>query len=189
MIDRLIPPFSSCQNDVTLCLGSHTFDSRFTELINEWHSHCDSRISFSASSPAASTLTTTYNTGACQSLYLSCARGDYETNQCSSSLMPASTTEYLSCVCQPRIYSLFSECMYNGNISCLATSAAESNILGYSICPYFRPGAVSFLLSRSFLSHTSDILSPIHKKVWQACSCMHPLQCSPPSHLSTSHPC
>jgi hypothetical protein len=119
------------------------FDSRFTELLNEWHTQCDSRVDFSATSPAIATLTTTYDVAACNRLSLSCASGDYETNQCSSSFMPASTTAYLSCACRPSVYSLFSECMYNGNISCLATSAAESNILGYSICPYFREGAVS----------------------------------------------
>jgi hypothetical protein len=92
--------------------------------------------------PASPTITTTYDFSACQRLDMSCRSGDYETNQCSYTWMPSSSLSYVSCVCQPPIYSLMSECQYNGNISCKRTTAHESNILGYSVCSYFWSGSV-----------------------------------------------
>src|SRR5207247_701103 len=88
------------------------------------------------------TMTTTWDIDICNSLYQSCVSGDYETNKCSETYLPSEPVSYDSCACRPPIYSLFSECQYNGNISSMWPSAAESNILGYSICPYFWSGAV-----------------------------------------------
>lgn len=134
---------------------------------------CDSQTRLSTNSFAVAIVTTTYYVDACQSLYLSCANADYETSQCARSFLPASTTAYISCACQPSIYSLVSACMYDGNISCLATRAVESNIPGYSICSNFQSGAVSFLsLPRSFPSIFPSLASI---KVCQVHLCTYPL--------------
>jgi len=141
----------------------------FSSLTNEWHTECSARLTsltFTPTTLPVSTLTTTWDAAICSSLALSCTSADYETNLCSSTYLPARTTEYLSCVCKEPIYSLMSECQYNGNISCLATSATESNILGYSVCPYFRPGAstlpsvdlTSLIGITDIESHPSSIL-------------------------------
>jgi len=122
------------------------FDSSFSSLITEWHASCTAyltSLTFTPTALAVSTLTSTYDINQCYSLGLSCTSADLETNLCSASYLPASTSAYLSCACAEPVYSLFSECQYNGNISCLATPAAESNILGFSFCSYFWPGAVS----------------------------------------------
>lgn len=118
------------------------FDPQYDQRISQWHSTCDSRMTSSMTTPPLPTITTTYDFQACSRLQQSCLSGDYETNLCSRKHMPTSSLSYASCVCQPPVYSLFSECQYNGNISCKRTTAAESNILGYSICSYFWSGSV-----------------------------------------------
>lgn len=124
------------------------FDSQFESRVRRWHSTCDSRLpsSTSLTTPPVTSLTATYDFGACNRLYQSCASADYETNKCSQTWIPTSSLSYVSCACQPPVYSLFSECQYNGNISCKRTTAAESNIMGYSICSYFWSGSVGWLL-------------------------------------------
>jgi hypothetical protein len=119
------------------------FDNQFNQKIARWHSTCDSRISSSVTTPALPTITDPYDFGACSRLYLSCVSADRETNLCSQKHLPTSSLSYISCACQPPIYSLFSECQYNGNVSCKRTTAAESNILGYSVCSHFWSGSVS----------------------------------------------
>lgn len=139
------------------------FDGMFSSLTNEWHTECSSRTSltFTPSTLPVSQLTTTWDAGACSSLALSCTSADYETNLCSSTYLPLSSSAYLSCACKEPIRSLFSECQYNGNISCKATPAAESNIIGFSVCPYFQPGAVSLHVFYKDLS-SSGAISDAH---------------------------
>lgn len=110
----------SCQDDVRRCLESHMFDAQFDSRVRRWHSTCDSRLpsTTSLTTPPVTSLTATYDFGACNRLYQSCASADYETNKCSQTWMPTSGLSYVSCACHPPVYSLFSECQYNGNISC-----------------------------------------------------------------------
>ncbi|ERF72931.1 hypothetical protein EPUS_05012 [Endocarpon pusillum Z07020] len=132
------------------------FDPQFDNKIRQWHSVCDKRISSSMTTPHVSTITATYDFGACNRLQLSCISADYETNKCSNEYMPTASLSYISCICQPPVYSLFSECQYNGNISCKRTTAAESNIMGYSVCSYFWSGSqtLSSIDLTSFLGIT-----------------------------------
>lgn len=132
----------SCQDDITRCLESHMFDAQFEDRIARWHATCDARMTTTMTTPAVTSLTATYDFGACSRLEGSCISADYETNKCSATFLPTSSISFLSCVCQPPIYSLMSECQYNGNISCKRTTADESNILGYSTCSYFWTGSV-----------------------------------------------
>ncbi|PVH78371.1 hypothetical protein DL98DRAFT_590492 [Cadophora sp. DSE1049] len=141
---EMLSDYYKCQSDVTFCIGMPLMDIMFSSLTNDWHTQCSAHLgtlSFTPTTLPVSTLTTTWDAADCSRLALSCTSADYETNLCSSTYLPAQTTEYFSCVCREPVYSLFSECQYNGNISCKATSAAESNILGYSVCSYFRSGA------------------------------------------------
>jgi hypothetical protein len=119
------------------------FDPQFEVKIQDWHNACDGRLTTTMTTPAEPTLTTTYDFGACNRLYQSCMSADYETRQCSSKYPHTSSMSFTSCACQPRIYSLCSECSYNGNVSCMRTSAAESNIWGYSFCSSFWSTSVS----------------------------------------------
>ena len=156
--NRLTPSLS-CERDVRQCLETHMFDPQFDNKIRQWHSTCDQRISSSMTTPALPTITASYDFGACARLQKSCISGDYETNKCSLKYLPTSSLSYASCVCQPPVYSLFSECQYNGNISCKRTTAAESNILGYPVCSYFWTGSVSQPVKREGFNNSTDVLS------------------------------
>ncbi|ORY12581.1 hypothetical protein BCR34DRAFT_600472 [Clohesyomyces aquaticus] len=138
---EMLSSYFACQDDITRCLESHMFDPQFEYKVKRWHEACDSRMTTTLTTPPVTSLTATYDFGACSRLQRSCIRGDYETNKCSQTYLPSSSLSYASCACQPSIYSLFSECQYNGNISCKRTTAAESNILGYSYCSYFWSGS------------------------------------------------
>ena len=126
------------------------FDPSFNLRIKQWHSVCDKHISSSMTIPIEPTITTTYDFGACGRLEQSCLSADYETNLCSNKYLPTSSLSYASCVCQPPIYSLFSECQYNGNISCKQATGIESNIIGYSVCSYFWSGSVISTFEKAF---------------------------------------
>ncbi|KAH8585410.1 hypothetical protein B0O99DRAFT_530952 [Bisporella sp. PMI_857] len=141
-VQEMLSAYYDCKSDVMRCLESHMFDPQFDEKIRIWHAACDSRLTSTMTTPTEPTLTTTYDFGACNRLYQSCASADYETNQCSYKYPSTSSMSFTSCVCQPPVYSLMSECQYNGNVSCKRTTAAESNIWGYSTCSYFWSGSV-----------------------------------------------
>lgn len=155
---EMLSSFYDCEKDVRQCLETHMFDPQFDNKIRQWHSTCDQRISSSMTTPALPTITASYDFGACARLQKSCISGDYETNKCSLKYMPTSSLSYASCVCQPPVYSLFSECQYNGNISCKRTTAAESNIVGYAVCSYFWTGSetLSSIDLTSFLGITGQ---------------------------------
>lgn len=114
--------------------------------MHDWHSVCDSRVpgASTLTTPPPASITSTYDFGACDRMAANCNSGDYMTNRCSDTWMPASPVSFLSCACQKPIYSLFSECQFNGNISCKRTSADETNIMGYRECSYFWTGSVSY---------------------------------------------
>jgi len=117
-------------------------DPAIDENIRQWHEACDARVP-SVTAPPVPTITDPFNPQECFRLARSCKSANYETDRCSMSWLPLSSISYASCACQPPIYSLFSECMYNGNISCKHTTAHETNIIGYRECSYFWSGSVS----------------------------------------------
>src|ERR1700759_4008971 len=95
----------SCRSDIQRCLETHMFDPQFTTRVSAWHERCDSRMTTSVTTPSSPTITNTYDFNACMRLEKSCRSGDYETNKCSMTWMPTSSLSYVSCVCQPPIYS------------------------------------------------------------------------------------
>ncbi|KAF2260342.1 hypothetical protein CC78DRAFT_584903 [Lojkania enalia] len=153
---EVLSSYFACKDDITRCLETHRFDPQFDEKVKRWHEACDERITTSLTTPVVTSLTATYDFGACQRLHESCLSADYETNRCSETYLPTSSMSFLSCCCQPPIYSLVSECQFNGNISCKRTSAAESNIMGYSYCSYFWSGSET-LSSVDFTSVLGDV--------------------------------
>jgi hypothetical protein len=137
---------NSCQRELALCAQSTDNDIAFEDLTVQWHAECDSRVP-TVTTPPTAVITASLDPGACSELYISCESALFEITQCSQSETIASSL--LSCVCQPKIANLRSECAYDGNISCVLTTADTSNILGYSICLdyvswdfFFFPGSV-----------------------------------------------
>jgi hypothetical protein len=116
---------------MVLCDQSTDNNLPFENLTAQWHAECDSRNP-AVTTPPTGIITAGVNPSACSDLYISCESALLEITQCSRSQTIASSL--LSCVCQPKITNLRSECAYDGNISCLLTTADTASILGYSIC-------------------------------------------------------
>lgn len=118
-------------------------DSDFERGIAQWHTFCDSRVRTpTVTTPPLASLTTTWDPNDCTKYAIVCESAVYETNGCSSSVTAA--LDFVSCVCQPGITSLYSSCLYDGSIYCNMESAALEDIPGYSICPRFQSGTVKF---------------------------------------------
>lgn len=144
----------SCKSDIHKCIQMTLLDGMLNQNIDAWHEACDPRLASSTTitTPPEPTLTSTYDVNNCYRLAGSCYSADYETNRCRRQWLPTSSVSFISCVCQPPIHSLMSECQYNGNVSCKLEPAAESNILGYRECSYFWTGSVcSFLFKNQLL--------------------------------------
>lgn len=149
-VQEMLDSYYQCKDDVYKCIRSNILDAQFDSNIRGWHRACDERLVTKTTiitTPPEPTLTSTYDLGACSRLAQSCYSADYETNLCSRSWLPSSSLSFVSCTCQPPVYSLMSECVYNGNISCKLEPGYKTNIPGYKECPYFwsgsvRPGAV-----------------------------------------------
>jgi len=161
-VQEMLDSYYACKEDVYKCVRSHVLDPQFDDNIRGWHQACDGRLATKTTTittPPEPTLTSTYDLGACNRLATSCFSGDYETNLCSRSWLPTSSLSFISCTCRPPVYSLMSECFYNGNISCKLEPGYKTNIPGYSQCPYFWSGSVS-----STAQHDGTL--PIHEPHW-----------------------
>ncbi|KAK3385643.1 hypothetical protein B0H63DRAFT_186131 [Podospora didyma] len=157
-VQELLTSYYDCKSDIYKCIQMDA-GFFFDDNIREWHKACDGRlasVSTTITNPPQPTLTATYDPGACDRLAQSCFSADRETNACSNEWLPTSSVSFVSCACQPPVYSLMSECMYNGNVSCKLQPAYESNILGYRECSYFWTGSETLppVDMTSFLSLT-----------------------------------
>ncbi|KAK4211292.1 hypothetical protein QBC37DRAFT_389768 [Rhypophila decipiens] len=128
-IQELLDSYRACKYELDKCINMAVFDSWFDQNMNDWHQLCDPRTRVTEPPP---------------------------TNLCMQSWLPESSVSFVSCACQKPIYSLFSECQYNGNVSCYLQPAHESNILGYRECSYFWTGSETLppVDMTSFLSIT-----------------------------------
>lgn len=152
------PLFNSifgCESEQRLCFFNQNFDSSAQEVVANWHSDCDTYITFSPTTPVLSTLSRTINPDVCTSAYSSCASMSYEIEQCSSSFPSSSAIKsQISCACDTKILSLAYQCEYVGNVSCQMMSAELTNVFGYSLCSdfssYFATATVS--LANVFLA-------------------------------------
>lgn len=123
---------ASCENEMRQCGQNYAFDSSAQAVLADWHSDCDTFITFSPTTPPLTSLTATFNQQICTALASSCLSFDVESSSCSDSY--TAFTDLKSCICRPSMLSLASECRYDGNISCKSTTAALSNIVLFSQC-------------------------------------------------------
>jgi hypothetical protein len=131
----------SCENEVSLCVQSPILDGYYEQEVEFWHSVCDSLISFSVTTPITASLSLTMDLDACDQIYTACISGGMGRASCSSSA--TATIDLLSCMCQPRMTSLYSVCLYDGNVSCLGVPGNTAAILGHTFCSEFQTTAVS----------------------------------------------
>lgn len=143
----------SCENEVRLCAQSPALDSYYELEVEIWHSACDSFISFTVTTPITALLSATLDLDACGQIYEACISGGMERTSCASSA--TATIDLLSCMCQPRITSLYSVCLYDGNVSCVGTPGITTAILGHTFCSKFQITTVS-TFSHSVTSKDAD---------------------------------
>ncbi|KAK0620100.1 hypothetical protein B0T14DRAFT_520588 [Immersiella caudata] len=126
-----------CENEFRLCLQEDTYDSYFDQAMAQWHSYCDIRLP-SVTTPPLASITTTWNPNDCAKYEKVCESAVYETKKCSTSVTAA--VEFVSCVCRPKITSLYSSCWYDGGRKCAMENVQTEDIPGYSVCPGFQSG-------------------------------------------------
>jgi hypothetical protein len=124
---------SSCENEQRLCFGNDDNDGSLQTGIDQWHSACDTEITFSPTTPIVTSLTATYNQDFCNTAGSACASGNDLASQCSLSYTNLGA-HFSSCFCQPELLSLQYTCLYQLNTSCLAEPAALTNIPAYNFC-------------------------------------------------------
>lgn len=109
-------------------------------MTQAWHSECDGIAHFSVTTPSLSSMTTTWNPEDCARYATICESAIYETDCCSSSVTTA--VDFVSCVCKPKVTSLYSSCLYDGSIKCGNGTASVGDIVGFRLCPYFQSSMV-----------------------------------------------
>ena len=131
---------TSCENEAKLCLDeSGSFLDPIEYVLSAWHKECNTFITFSPTTPSLVSLTTSYNSEACIAVESACVLQTSIVNSCLSAYTVSTQAADLnSCFCQERAISLASVCEYDGNKTCLATTAAFSNIPVWSLCPVSR---------------------------------------------------
>jgi len=132
---ELFNSYFGCESEERLCVGNSDPDPSIQTGIDQWHSICDGRISFTPTTPPISSVTAPYDDKYCLTAESACASVADANSACSISYAGKSQSKiYSSCLCQPSILSLEYTCAFLGNISCQQTSAALSNLPDYRFC-------------------------------------------------------
>lgn len=134
----------SCQSETALCLGVEDTINSFELAVADWHSSCDTYLSASLTTPVLSALSSTRvglaDPAYCDAVQSTCLIEHQIGARCSTQ-HPGFFSEsvalqgFSSCFCQPSIIPIASVCEYDGNVTCLRTSAALSNMYAWKMCP------------------------------------------------------
>jgi hypothetical protein len=122
-----------------------------------WHAFCDTVVTFSPTTPVVSLASGLYDEKFCLTeIYGACASARNELKQCSE----IKENRLLSaCMCDPQLIRQAYSCEYIGNISCLATPAALSNMVLSSGCPDFAAVVASAVIIPFTRFFTSQLVS------------------------------
>lgn len=139
-----------------MCFGNDNNDDSVQTGINQWHSVCDKKITFTPTTPPITSLASTYlGADFCTTAFSACEQGNQLAQQCSRSYS-GSVSQFSSCYCQPQLLSLQYTCLFLGNTSCEAEPATLSNMPQYKYCSNFG----SVLGSNTSKSSVSDAQHP-----------------------------
>lgn len=122
-----------CENESRFCGGMNSGPYLF-DLADSWHSACNSRITFTPTTPALSTYSS-IDIDACSSAWDGCISQSAEASKCLG--YTTKESELQSCMCQPQMLSAAFTCNYYANVSCELTPGTLSEVLGYSYCSNF----------------------------------------------------
>lgn len=120
-----------------LCSLSYAFDSDYEVMIADWNSACQPHFTGTRSAPttpAAVTLTQTYNENSCQTLLVSCNKLETTFSSCSSAFRITQSADWSSCMCRSDVLSLASECQVDGAVECLRTTVDPTTLWGVIYC-------------------------------------------------------
>ncbi|KAH8695821.1 hypothetical protein GQ44DRAFT_765065 [Phaeosphaeriaceae sp. PMI808] len=123
----------SCENETLFCGGMNSnFD--ISDIADSWHSVCDSRITFTPTTPALSTYSS-IDINACKSAWDGCMSQSAEVSKCRG--YTTKEREFQSCLCQPQMLSAAFTCSYYANVSCEFAPGTLSKVNGYAYCSNF----------------------------------------------------
>lgn len=149
-----------CKNEERICFGNGNLDNQWESIANSWHSGCDAAISFRPTTPALSTITSTYDAQVCVKYASACASGTRELSSCFNGY--TASADRSSCICAPKIQSIAYTCQYLGNITCQLTTAALSNLFAYSSCSNYQSvmANITAVSPRARLSDNKNLTCP-----------------------------
>jgi len=174
-----------CQSEERLCAGLPEADSIGESAVSVWHSHCDTAISFTPTTPPISSITVPYDTRCNSPLFDACATGIQMISSCGDSYTGAVRT---SCFCQEPLLSAAFTCDYIANSTCYHLPITSSNIWGSGFCSNFDSFFSSMLTQEA--SYKSSLILTANASPFGATQTTTASQTRPsiPSGLSSSTP-
>lgn len=105
-----------------------------SDIVDSWHSKCDSDIMFRPTTPVLSTYSS-IDLNACKSAWDGCISQSAEASKCSG--YTTKESELQSCLCQPPMLSAAFTCSYYANVSCKLAPGTLLEVRGYAYCSNF----------------------------------------------------
>jgi hypothetical protein len=131
----------SCENELRFCSGMSIGDT-WLDIIDTWHSKCDTKITFTPTTPVLSTYSH-IDFQICNSVWDGCVTESAERVKCQS--YTADEGELRSCLCKTKVLAAAFTCSYVGNVSCLMNPGTLSAVRGYSYCANFLSAVQPFV--------------------------------------------
>ena len=119
-----------------LCYGNGDLDELMQSELAIWNSGCDSILTYSPTTPALSSVATTYDVQYCTTAASACQAGLDAIQSCSINYL-GQPQPYSSCNCQPSLLSAEYTCGFLGNVSCEQIPGTLTNLAQYNLCTNF----------------------------------------------------
>ncbi|PVH93135.1 hypothetical protein DM02DRAFT_677047 [Periconia macrospinosa] len=122
-----------CQNESNFCSGMNN-GYLWANTVKYWHEKCDTKISFSPTTPVLSTYSS-IDINACSTAWEGCVIQSAEISRCRT--LSAQSSQLTSCMCRPALLSAAFTCSYYANVSCTMVPGTLSEVQGYEYCTGF----------------------------------------------------
>jgi hypothetical protein len=147
----------SCQNELRQCFQGNEADNIFQSALFSWSQDCIGYITYSPTTPVLTTLATDIPAFCGTQVEAACNEAEEILGACETI---TNSAKFSSCLCQPQFLSQDYTCEYLGNVTCLSTTAAFTNLIGSSACSnfgqYIGPHIVSQLLDLSGIQRSNS---------------------------------
>ncbi|KAG7284822.1 hypothetical protein NEMBOFW57_009437 [Staphylotrichum longicolle] len=122
----------SCKSDARLCFLSNHFDAYYDQQINEWHDECQPYLTSTLTTPAAVSLTATYEVEDCKTAYINCGQLASTFTSCSAAYTQAA--DLSGCLCASDVLALATECQIEGYSKCVRSTLDPSSLWAAQHC-------------------------------------------------------